>query len=177
MFAYRKKEKNTPKLNHLQRNILKCTNTFTFPESILHCKGQSFLLVFETPRECLVRLGCSKERYKFNETSEGLQFPCSKTTVLNNPPKMSINVKYFSCVDVYSVILKSSPVGICMFSLVFGKFKHIKQKDFLLQNALSKSLSGILPPNFFYYFSHALMSLSTRSAGFVPYTCLFPAPI
>lgn len=83
---------------------------------------------------------------------------------------MSINVKYFRCVDVYSVILKSSPLGICMFSLVFGKFKHIKQKDFLLQKALSNAcLSGILLPNFFYYFSHALMSLSTRSAGFVPY--------
>lgn len=82
---------------------------------------------------------------------------------------MSINVSYFSCVDVYSVILKRSPVGICMFSLVFGNFKHIKRKDFLLQKALSKSLSGILPSNFLYYFSHALMSLSTRSAGFVPY--------
>lgn len=51
-----KKGKNTPRPNHLQRNILKCTNTFTFPESILHSKGQSSLLVFETPRECLVAL-------------------------------------------------------------------------------------------------------------------------
>lgn len=67
-----KKGKNTPRPNHLQRNIFKCTDAFTFPESILHSKGHSILLVFETPRECLVGLGCSKARYKFNETSEGL---------------------------------------------------------------------------------------------------------
>lgn len=157
-----KKAKNTPRSNHLQRNIFKCTNTFIFSDSILHCKGQSFLLVFETPRECLVGLGCSKARCKFNETSESLQLPCSKITVLNKLPKMSINVKYFRCVDVYSVILKSCPVGICMFSLVFGKFKHIKQKDFLLQKALSNAClcQAFFLPIFLLFFSRSHVSFN-----------------
>lgn len=77
---------------------------------------------------------------------------------------MSINVKYFRLVDVYSVILKSSPVGICMFSLVFGKFKHIKQKDFLLQKALSNAClrQAFFLPNFFLllFFSRSHVSFN-----------------
>lgn len=88
---------------------------------------------------------------------------------------MSINVKYFSCGDVYSVILKSSPVGICVFSLVFGKFKHIKRKDFLLQKALSKSLSGILPSNFFIIFL-TLSCLFQEGLRVSYFTCLFLPP-
>lgn len=89
---------------------------------------------------------------------------------------MSINVDYFSCVDVYSVILKSSPVGIRVFSLVFGKFKHIKQKDFLLQKALSKSLSGILPSNFFIIFL-TLSCLFQKGLRVSYITCLVFCPI
>lgn len=72
--------------------------------------------------------------------------------------------------------------GGSVFSSVFGKFKHIRQKDFLLQKALSKSLSRILPSHFlllFFYsfFSHALVSLLGSSAeslhchGTTPYRC------
>lgn len=89
---------------------------------------------------------------------------------------MSINVKYFSCVGVYSVVLKSSPVGICVFSLVFGKFKHLKQKDFLLQKALSKPLSGILPSNFFIIFL-TLSCLFQKGLRVAYVTCLFLPPI
>lgn len=75
---------------------------------------------------------------------------------------MSINVKYFRCVDVYSVILKSPPVGICMFSLVFGKFKHIKRKDFLLQKALSNAClcQAFFLPIFLLFFSRSHVSLN-----------------
>lgn len=113
-----------------------------------------------------------KKDVNFMRLQKVFNFLVPKITVLNKPPKMSINVKYFSRVDVYSVILKSSPVGICVFSLVFGKFKHIKQKDFLLQKALSKSLSGILPSSFFILFL-TLSCLFQKDRRVFYITCLF----
>lgn len=126
---------------------------------------------------------CSRAQYKFCSASAALCLPTSELgATTKHRHAVDIAVVQAFILSSQKVLLGREKGGGSVFSSVFGKFKHIRQKDFLLQKALSKSLSRILPSHFlllFFYsfFSHALVSLLGSSAeslhchGTTPYRC------